>query len=239
MSSVYDLLGKVDNLDESEPVLNRKSTIYGLVISFLVFSSLCAFGRIWIRVFITHSPGLDDVFVVLTVASNIVQAVALCVTGNRGLGKHFIELGTEGMQNFTKTFYVANGAYPVSTTFIKLALLFQYLRIFEKGTKLRIVTIVAIVVVCCWGFIFSFLAWIPCVPVRAYWNWFIPDSEATRYGYGSHNPTTFVATYLANAATNMILDFVTFAIPMSLWVKKGVQGKTRMALFGLFVLGVR
>ncbi|ROV90357.1 hypothetical protein VMCG_09730 [Cytospora schulzeri] len=237
MSSVYDLLGKVDNLSDPQPALNSKSATYGLVISCLVISSLCVLGRIWVRVFVTRSFGWDDVFVVSTMLSNIIQAVGLCLTVNRGLGKHFILLGIEGMQDFIKTFYVANGAYPMSTTFIKLALLFQYLRIFNKGSKLRIVTVITIVVVCMWGFAFCFLAWVPCIPVRAYWNWLIPDSEATRYGYGTHNPTVFVATYIANAATNMILDLVTFAIPMPLWMDRSIQGRTRMALFGLFVLG--
>lgn len=237
MSSVYDLLGKVDNLNDPEPILNGKSVEYGLVISFLVVSSLCVFGRIWVRHFLTHSFGWDDVFVVSTMFSNIVQAVGLCLSVEHGLGKHFILLGIDGMQDFTRLFYVANGAYPVSTTFIKLALLFQYLRFFEKGSKSRIITIITIVVVCMWGFAFAFLAWVPCVPVRAYWNWLIPDSEATRYGYGSHNQNVFVATYIVNAATNMILDLVTFAIPMSLWLDRSIQGKSRMALLGLFVLG--
>lgn len=237
MSSVYDLLGKVDNLDEPEPVLGRHATAYGLVISLLVISSLCVLGRIWIRHFITHSLGWDDLFVVSTMFSNTVQAVGLCLSVNHGLGKHFILLGADGMQDFTRTFYIANGAYPMSTALIKLALLFQYLRLLGRGSTARVVTIITIVVVSMWGFAFAFLAWVPCVPVRAYWNLFIPDSEATRYGYGSHDQAVFVATYLTNAATNMVLDLVTFAIPMSLWLDRSVQGKTRMALFGLFVLG--
>lgn len=237
MSSVYDLLGKVDNLSDPEPVLNSKSATYGIVISFLVFSFLCVFWRIWVRLLVTHSLGWDDVFVILTMLSNIVQAVGLCLAVDRGLGTHFILLGVEGMEDFIRTFYIANGAYPISTTFIKLALLFQYLRLFEKACKLRTVTVVTIVVVCMWGCAFTFLAWVPSVPVRAYWNWHIPDSEATRYGYGSHNPTVFVATYLSNAVTNMVLDLVTFAIPMPLWMDKSIQWKTRVALFGLFVLG--
>lgn len=238
MSSVFDLLGKVNNLSDPEPALNSKSAAYGIVISFLIFSSLCVFWRIWVRLFITCSLGWDDLFVVLTMFSNIIQAIGLCLAVNRGLGRHFILLGLEGMQDFIKTFYIANGAYPLSTTFIKLALLFQYLRLFEKARrKLRIVTVVAIVCVCIWGFAFAYVAWIPCFPVKAYWNWKIPDSDATRYGYGSHNPTVFVATYLIHAVTNMVLDLATFAIPTPLWMDKTIQGKTRLGLFGLFMLG--
>lgn len=237
MSSVYDLLGKVDNLSDPEPILNSTPVAYGLVISLLVFSSLCVFGRIWVRHFITHSLGWDDAFVVLTMSSNVVQAVGLCLSIDTGLGEHFILLGIDGMQGFMKTFYIANGAYPISTTFIKLALLFQYLRLLEKGSKSRIITIVAIVVVSIWGFSFSFLAWVPCIPVRAYWTWYILESEATRYGYGSHDPTVLVATYLSNAATNMVLDMITFAIPIPLWLDRSIQRNTRMALSGLFVLG--
>lgn len=237
MSSIYDLLGKVDNLNDPVPILNRSSTIYGLVLSFLALSSLCVLGRLWIRFFITHSPGWDDLFVVLAVLSNVVQAVGLFLAIDNGLGKHFLLLSIEGMQDFIRTNYIANGAYPTSSAFIKLALLLQYLRIFEQGTKSRAITFVTIAVVCLWGSSFCFLAWVPSIPVRSYWDFLIPDSEATRYGYGSHDPSAFIATYVANATTNMALDLIILAIPISLWMDRNIKGKTRVALFGIFVLG--
>ena len=36
MGTVFDLLGKVDNLHDPEPTLNRRSAVLGVVISVLV-----------------------------------------------------------------------------------------------------------------------------------------------------------------------------------------------------------
>lgn len=237
MSSVFDLLGEADNLSEPEPTLNRKPAVYGMIFSFLALSTLCAVWRLWIRLFVTRIPGWDDVFVVLAVLCNIGQAVGLYLACEHGLGRHFLSLGLDGMREFIRTFYIANGTYPMCSTFIKLALLFQYLRLFGKGTRLRVVTVITIIVVCSWGFAFTFMSWVPCLPIKAYWDWNIPDSQVTRYGFGSHEVDTFVATYLTHAATNVALDLIIFTIPIPLYMEKGIQTKTRWALCGLFVLG--
>lgn len=237
MSSVFDLLGESDNLNEPTPNLNRQQAIYGMVFSFLVLSTLCALWRLWIRLFVTRAPGWDDGFVVLAVLSNIGQAVGLYLACQHGLGRHFLLLGIDGMRDFIRSFYIACGTYPMCSTFIKLALLFQYLRVFHKGSRLRVVTVITIVVVCLWGFAFTFMSWVPCVPIRANWDWTIPDTQVTRWGFGSHDVDTFVATYLTHAATNVVLDLVIFAIAVPLYTEKGIQAKTRWALCGLFVLG--
>lgn len=81
---LLDRLGQVDNLSDPQPLLNSKSAIYGVIISFLVsstepiygdttpsntgvqiLSSSAACGRLWIRIFITQNPGWDDLFVLL------------------------------------------------------------------------------------------------------------------------------------------------------------------------------
>lgn len=136
-----------------------------------------------------------------------------------------------------KTFYAANGIYPMSTAFIKLALLFQYLRCFDKESRLRLVTIIVIVIVSLWGFAFTFIAFFPCIPVHAFWDLTIPTNGAVRWGYCSHDTTIFVETYVGHAASNMFLDLLIFALPMSLCLRPGVEKRTLKALVGLFLLG--
>lgn len=100
-------------------------------------------------------------------------------------------------------FYVANASYPSSAGLIKLALLFQYLRVYEKGTPLRMAVIITIVIVALWSLAYSILGWIPTVPVYAYWNLGMP---AARYAYGSLYVEPFVLTYTSMTASNMVLD---------------------------------
>lgn len=142
------------------------------------------------------------------------------------------------MVTFIKAYYVCNASYPVATTFIKLAILFQYLRVFGRQyVKLRIFTIGMIVFISMWGFAFSFLTWVPCIPVNAFWDWTIPEKDVLRYGYGSHNRTIFVTTFLTHLSSNLALDLIIYAIPIPLWFDAGLRGKSRLGLFVLFVLG--
>lgn len=128
-------------------------------------------------------------------------------------------------------------------TFVKLSLLTQYLRLFDENPhialtrNLRRITLVFISLSSLWGFAYSFMAWVPCIPISGLWN---PTETAVRYGYGSQNIDVFVGTYISHATTNMAFDLAVFGIPLSswsLWNHDGVEKKSRAALMGLYALG--
>ncbi|GKT65714.1 hypothetical protein ColTof4_03519 [Colletotrichum tofieldiae] len=132
-------------------------------------------------------------------------------------------------------FYVCNGTLPISTTFIKVAILLQYLRTFERGTKSRTFTIIILVITAMWGTAYIFLAWVPCVPIAAYWDWSIPTKG--RWGFGSQISEELIRTYESHATSNMILDFIIFAIPLPLYFNNGANKKSRKSVLALFLLG--
>ncbi|WYZ35775.1 hypothetical protein EsH8_X_000422 [Colletotrichum jinshuiense] len=136
---------------------------------------------------------------------------------------------------YLKIFYICNGTLPVSTCFIKMAILLQYLRIFEKGSKSRTLTHILLVVNVMWGIAYTFLAWVPCIPVAAYWDWTIPDRG--RWAYGTQTAEVLIRTYESHATSNMILDFVIFAIPLPLYFNNKANRKSRKGVLGLFILG--
>lgn len=152
------------------------------------------------------------------------------------MGQHFLLLTEHQMRTYLATFYVSNASYPCSATFIKLALLFQYLRLFEKGTRLYRTTLAAIGLVVCWGLGFGIAGWVPCIPVRAFWD--VSEEDATCWGFGSYNAQEFVATYVALTSSNVALDIITLVIPMSfLFATNTHTHRTRYALMGLFGMG--
>lgn len=113
-------------------------------------------------------------------------------------------------------------------------MLFQYLRIYEKGSKFYIVTLATIVFTILWGLAYSIIGWIPTVPVAGFWKMEMP---ATRYGYGSLDVRSFVGTYESHAAINMLLDAVVLAIAVPMFFKQGMRKNSYWGLLGLFVLG--
>lgn len=84
-SSVFDLLGQVDNLNEPVPALNQRPVAFGLLISFLVsrpedrtrrlgqnltsrqaVSYICATARLYVRFRVSKCAGWDDLLVFLS-----------------------------------------------------------------------------------------------------------------------------------------------------------------------------
>lgn len=131
--------------------------------------------------------------------------------------------------------YIGNATYPISATLIKLALLFQYLRVFGTGTRTRVFYKCMIAISAAWGTTFMILRWVPCSPVYTYWGFSLEDVRC--WGFGSRDPLPFMRVFVVQAVSTAVLDFIVFAIPIQLCFKPETQRKTRLCLLGLFILG--
>ena len=131
---------------------------------------------------------------------------------------------------------MGGATYPVSVTCIKLALLFQYLRIFAERPAYRLLCRIMLVVSALWGLAFAVLTWVPCWPVRAYWDFSVPDARC--WGLGSHDLADFMRVFVSQAITTAVLDFIVFIIPAHLYFQRDTDRWTRWSLIGLFVLGL-
>lgn len=86
-----------------------------------------------------------------------------------------------------------------------------------------------------WGFAYSFLAWIPCFPVSAFWD---ISLDGRCYGYGSRVPAQLLATFESHTAINMALDLIVLIIPIPLFWREGTNFPQRMRLVGLLSMGI-
>lgn len=152
-----------------------------------------------------------------------------------GLGKHFLQIESWQAEGFLRTFYVANASYVTATALIKEALLLQYLRVFDQVIFMKRLLISLIIFTALWGIAYSFLAWVPCVPVQDMWNGRGGDNC---YGYGSHYAKPFVATFESHAAINMVLDTLVLIIPLPLFFKENTTNSGRLRLVALLSMGV-
>ncbi|TID06080.1 hypothetical protein CH35J_000277 [Colletotrichum higginsianum] len=234
-ATIHKLLGTADNSGEPEPLVNKQSTVLGVVISFTVLSWVCVAYRIHVRAKVVQSMGWDDVFVMLSSLLTTAGSVAICVATEFGMGKHIYYLSADQVQNYLRTFYVANASYVLSTAFIKISLLFQYLRIFDQPSFSRRLCIFTIIFTSLWSLTYSFLGWVPCLPVRAYWDWSVP---ATRWAYGSLTPEIFSATYESHSAINVALDLLVLAIPIPIYFETNVPFKSKLGLLALLAIGI-
>lgn len=130
---------------------------------------------------------------------------------------------------------MAYSFYSVSATLVKISLLLQYLRILKEGW-LRYACIGLMVLSSMWGFAYSFLAFFPCFPVKAYWDWSIED--ATCYGYGVKEKHPFVEVFVSHAAINVLLDVAILVVPVPILLQRAMSKKEKWSVFGLASMGI-
>jgi hypothetical protein len=150
------------------------------------------------------------------------------------LGQHFFILTPTQAGAFLLSFYIMNGSYVLSTTFIKISLLFQYTRLFAPTSVIHRVCKLLIVFTALWGFAYGFIAWFPCFPVQNFW---LGTGEHC-YGYGSSDAGPFVATFETHSSINMLLDMLVLTLPIPLYFERGTTSRTRVGLVGLLLVGV-
>ncbi|KAI1139489.1 hypothetical protein F5Y05DRAFT_379099 [Hypoxylon sp. FL0543] len=152
-----------------------------------------------------------------------------------GFGEHILTIGLQNIIEFQKKFYVCLATYTISTTLMKLCLLTQYLRIFEHGTRARLICWIGLVICALWGTAFSFCALFPCFPVSGFWNWQWP---AQCYGFGSKVSSEIAGTFAAHTGSNVVLDAMVLAIVVPLYFRKDTAWKQRLGIGLLLLLGV-
>jgi len=227
------MIGHQNNLDEVGTGWNNPAVIRGLTIGLMILSSICVGFRLYTRFFVVRMPGWDDFCVLLFILTGHLSSITVLISVNHGLGQHFVLIGAAEVDKWLKTFYICNGSYQLSSMLVKLSLLLQYLRLYDKGF-MRYFTKVMFCIVLLWGMVFASLAWVPCNPINDYWTW---GPERNCWGFGSDNVDHFVATYMTQAASNMFFDIVVLCIPAPKYFGKNINRQTRGGLAGLFSLG--
>ncbi|KAH8681765.1 hypothetical protein BX600DRAFT_31080 [Xylariales sp. PMI_506] len=233
---LIDVLGPsdYDNFGEPVPWSNKRQNILGLTITFLILSWIAVCFRLYVRFRVVRSAWWDDLFVILYLICGSLGSVALCLSTNFGAGQHMLLITVGQAGKYLVAFYMFNACLDLAAMFIKLSLLFQYLRVFDRGTWPYRMSIVVIVLVALWGTSFSILAFFPCWPVSDFWY---SPTDAKCWGYGAWDTKDLVATFYSHTTLNMIFDMAILAIPFHLYFRKEMTFKMRMGLLTLLLMG--
>jgi hypothetical protein len=154
-----------------------------------------------------------------------------------GMGQHLTALIMDPVELVTllKWLYVQMASYYTTTSLIKVSLLCQYLRLFQRGA-LRRISYGLLVVVSLWGMVIAFMNWFPCFPPSGFWNR-LQQPPPKCYGFGFGDLHGAYVSWVGFAASNMFFDLAIFLIPMAEYMKPGLGRKQVLAMTGLFTLG--
>ncbi|KZM19228.1 uncharacterized protein EKO05_0007362 [Ascochyta rabiei] len=228
-----EMIQKAPDPHEPLPLSNRKETIYGSIIPFLVVTWIAVVFRLWVRFRIVREPGWDDFFVILSALSNTAATITVCLSVDHGFGQHMLYIGIDNIENYLQSFYIEHNLYLTETALIKVSLLLQYLRIFKAG-RMRWLCLGLLAVVSLWGLAFSIMGWFSCSPVGAYWHRTV---ESKCYGFGFGDRETFIAMFEAHSASNMFFDLAIFMTPLVLFRTPNLNFRNVLALAGVFAFG--
>ncbi|KAF2127152.1 hypothetical protein P153DRAFT_398518 [Dothidotthia symphoricarpi CBS 119687] len=228
-----EMIAKAPDPDEPLPFSNRKATIYGSTIPFLIISWVAVLFRFWVRFRVVREPGWDDVFVLLAAMCNTAATICVCFSVEHGLGQHMLYLGLENVERYLMFFYIEHSMYLTETSLIKISLLLQYLRIFKAG-MMRWICVTLLVLVSIWGFGFSIAGWFSCNPIRGA---YIRTLNAKCYGFGLDNVDGFVSMFIAQSSTNMAFDIAIFLTPLVLFNTPNLKWKNLVGMVGVFAFG--
>ena len=202
-----------------------------LVISvfFLVLCIIAVSLRLWTRMIIKVSFGIDDW---LITASGFIYAgfCANILVGvfTIGGGQTYADPSVKAQKetHYLQSEYVIYVLYGLNITAIKLSILFLYLRIFGSVDSFRKAAH-AIIAICLLWFVAAITGNILyCRPVQRFW-------DSTVQGSCFDFATFFLIMELAD----MIIDAAIIGLPMKTILGLRLSLRKRLGLLGIFVLG--
>ncbi|KAK0668217.1 hypothetical protein QBC41DRAFT_347410 [Cercophora samala] len=210
------------------PGENRAYQIEAPCIVFFVLTPVFVGIRLWARVKLRGWSGLgmdDWTIVVSTIFATVVSAlmVASCA---HGFGQHISNLTKPNKLMTLKLFYVAQAFYKLTINLTKASILLLYLRIFPKRWfRATCFVLLAIILLYMVGTTASSI-W-QCNPIPRAWDKSITGTCIS-----------ITANWYANAAFSITTDLIILGLPMHSIYTSHLPTSQKLALMGVFALGL-
>lgn len=159
--------------------------------------------------------------------------IVICVATRYGLGQHALLVGPVKIQTVLLCQYVWGIGYAASAAFIKLSLLFQYIRVYQPGMLVYRYTQALLILVSLWGFALTFISTFVCFPTpRAFWTM----KPRGCYGFAATNVAELTGTIKGHSGSNFFLDLLVLALAVRLQFVE--DGKTnRKSMLAVLFMG--
>lgn len=143
--------------------------VIGVTVAFTILAFMATMTRLYTRIRIVHNAGLDDLFNTVALALTILLTAAMCMQVKYGMGRHADSLTEHENRYSLIWFWASVWIYYLALCFVKLSIIFQYLRIFPNRRFRRACFILISIIVgwTMWAFLSALFA---CWPIHSFWD---------------------------------------------------------------------
>ncbi|OQE21989.1 hypothetical protein PENSTE_c011G09862 [Penicillium steckii] len=211
---------------------NRRASIFGVGIGFIVFDSIVISLRFYVRGFMLRALGTDDILMIIGAVLNFGLSITIMVGSNYGIGKHTLAISQSDLVPMLKCIWVTRLLYTAAMGLVKMSLLWFYLRLDPRKRMRWAVYFVMFINV---GLsLSSFIgALAGCSPPSLFWT------DPTSSKCMAMAPQQ--KFYEVNGILNIVTDILIYLLPVPMlwglqltWRKKGAI----MSIFGLGILSI-
>ncbi|KAJ4003976.1 hypothetical protein NW752_010938 [Fusarium irregulare] len=196
-----------------------------------VVAGLFVLQRFMTKLFMKMSFGLDDLFIGLSLLL-IIPCIVINVDGliPNGLGRDIWTVQPDQITKFGLYFYIMTILYFTLQTFLKLAMIAFFLRIFPtRGVRRALYATAAFN--CLYGLVYIFIAVFQCQPINLFWN---------RWQHKDVAGKCLNINYMtwSSGAFTVALDIWILSIPLSQLKKLNLDWKKKIGVGIMFSVGL-
>ncbi|KKZ61516.1 hypothetical protein EMCG_00595 [[Emmonsia] crescens] len=204
--------------------------LVAISLSLGILATVAVVARIWVRVKIQKNPGLDDLFLVLSIKRSVSNVLA--VGTKTRWHRHIWDVTPDSVVGRQYHSWVVQMLFVFATCFAKVSTLLLYKRVVQSTSRrlYMIIVNIALGILAMYGITFVVLMAMQCQPTEAYWMQFsypVPYTKEFKCMFEGITP-------ISNAIISVITDFITALLPMLLFTQLRIPKVEKIALSILF-----
>lgn len=209
---------------------NRTAIVRNLNIALLVISSVILAVRLYVRLWMIRSPGLDDVFAVLAWGTLTTLSALEIVETVYGAGRQMISVEPQDLAKFFSILPTMQLLYLASTGLVRLSIATFLPRLNKEASFKRLVWVleaaISIFTIIC----FSILLF-ECRPVRDLWNKSAPGAKCLSSAHENR-------LWYTHASFGILFDCILLGLPMWILYSKMMLNATTIKVMLIFAVGI-
>ncbi|KAI6377156.1 hypothetical protein MCOR25_002652 [Pyricularia grisea] len=213
-------------VDHSLDHEDMSGIVVGVVSTCLVLITLAVAARVYTRLIILRTFGLDDYAAVLSLFFTFACGLVIGLMARHGSGKHIWTVQASDVETYLIQFYLSIVFYNASIMATKAAFLLQYYRVLAVNRTMKRVYLGFFILIASWCFSFVLVAIFQCTPISDFWS-----SAPTR------NCIPNFPYWKVQGFGHITTDVLVFTLPLPALYQLQINKTQKLVLMGIFSLG--